>query len=280
MCVLASSAAWAESEEEISADEEEEVEVEVREPAKPRRKVKNEIYFRAGVAHVEPNIKSGGVTLEPAGIVKLAAPMEPVKGGIEAESANIFAATIGFAPAVFGGYVAIETIIGVPKKAKLRARGDLANMSLAPSAAGIPTGIPALGSELGEATAVPPMMTIVGRAPALGPIRFYAGAGASVLFIRDARVTNKVLTEVATPKLEISPAVGFVGQVGVDVHLFGRFYARLDFKKLWFGKSESRITNVHVKTTIPLLETVHVGSVKSETQATPTIVQLGIGATF
>ena len=252
---------------------------------KPRKKTKRrsetEIYFRAGIAHVEPRIASSGLQLEPVGIIKLATPTEPVAGGIETDPTNIFAAIIGVAPSWFDGYIAIETIIGVPKKAKLRAKGDLANKSLAPTALDlVPTGVPPLGEELGEASAVPPMVTVVLRTPKLGPVRAYVGAGASVLFVRDAKITNKVLTEVATPKLEIDPAFGFVAQAGIDVQIYKRFYARLDVKEMWFEKSESRISNIHVRTQIPFLETVDVGSARSEVQANPIIVQFGIGARF
>jgi len=258
-----------------------EEEVTVRKKSKKRSRVGNEFYFRAGIAHVDARIKSGGLQLEPVGIVKLAAPMGPTNGEIVTDPTNIFAAIIGFAPAFAGGYLAVETIIGVPKKAKLRAKGDLANKSLAPTALDlVPTGIPPLGEELAEASAVPPMLTVVARSPKLGPVRVYAGAGLSVLFVTDAKVTNKVLTEVATPKIEVDPTVGFVAQAGIDVQIYSRFYARLDFKELWFQPTETRISNIHVKTTIPLLETVEVGSGKSTSTANPIIVQLGIGASF
>jgi outer membrane protein W len=252
--------------------------------AKPKampKKPRNELYFRAGVAHVEPRIASGGLELRPTGLASLAAMTEPVAGGIESQPANIIAGIIGFAPAAFGGRIAFETLVGIPQPTKLRAVGDLADKSLAPTAAGIiPTGIPALGPELGEAKAVPPMLTVVLRLPSLGPIRPYIGAGASVLFVTDARITNAVLTEVATPRLEITPAFGVVAQAGIDVHLTGRFYARLDLKELWFQEAESRITNLHVATTIPMLETVEVGSAVSTVRANPIIVQAGVGVTF
>lgn len=254
-----------------------------REPSKPRPRAARETewFFRAGIAHVEPRIASGGMQIEPAGITRLV-PMPPVKGGIETSPTNVFTAILGVAPATFRGYLAFETLIGIPKSAKLRATGDLANMSLAPTALDVvPTGIPPLGSELGEASAAPLMVTAVARTPPIGGlVRAYIGGGPSVLIVRNARVTNPVLTEVATPKIEISPAVGFVGQVGVDVQLYKRAYARLDIKEMWFQESESRISNIHVKTTIPLLDTVDVGAATSRVRANPLVVQFGIGASF
>jgi outer membrane protein W len=249
--------------------------------AKAKKKApRNEFYFRAGMAHVQPRIKSGGLELQPTGLAGLAANPEPPKGGLESQSSNIISGIIGFAPKVFGGHVAFETLVGIPQATPLRAQGELATKSLAPTALGIiPTGIPPLGEEIGEAKAVPPMLTVVFRLPALGPVRPYVGAGASVLFV-EGKITNAVLTEVATPKLTVSPAAGFVAQAGIDVHLKGRFYARLDLKELWFQESQSTISNIHVATTIPMLETVEVGSAKTTVQANPIIVQAGIGVTF
>ena len=250
--------------------------------AKPKKHAREErFYFRAGLSHVQPGISSSGMTLEPEGIARLATPTEPVQGSVKSDPTNVLTAIIGYAPRTFRGYVGFETIIGVAKKAKLKATGDLANKSLAPTALDlVPTGIPPLGEELGEASAAPLMLTIVGRAPALGPARFYAGGGGAVLFVLDAKVTNPVLTEVATPKLDIAPSLGVVAQAGVDVHIVDRFYARLDFKELWFQAAETRISNIRVKTTIPLLETVNVGSAKSESKANPKIFSIGVGASF
>lgn len=241
--------------------------------------VHNELYFRAGMAFVDPRITSSGLQLETSALASIAAGAPP-QGGIATTQSNIYAGIIGFAPAAFGGHVAFETIVGIPQKTKFLATGDLATMSLAPSALGVPTGIKPLGSELGEAETVPPMLTAVARLPSLGPITPYAGIGASVLFVTNAKITNAVLTEVATPKLEVSPVAGFVAQAGLDIHLSGRFFARLDVKELWFQTSETTISNIRVHTTIPLLETVNVGSAKTEVTANPILFQAGLGANF
>lgn len=240
-----------------------------------------ELYFRAGVAFVRPGITSSGMTLEPVGLARLATPMGPVQGGVESSPSTVATAILGIAPGALRGYVALETIIGIPQKTQLKAYGDLATMSLAPTALDlIPTGVPPLGTELGEASAVPLMLTALFRPPALGPLRAYVGGGASVLFVTGAKITNPVLTEVATPKLEISPSLGVVAQAGIDLHLFGSIYARVDYKMMWFEPAETRISNIHVRTDIPLLETVHVGSARSTATANPRIIQIGIGANF
>jgi outer membrane protein W len=262
----------------------EEVDVVVVKAAKPRpqpRRHRNELYIVAGVAHVDARVASGGLQLDPTGLASIAAMPGPVGGSVVSDPSNLIAGMIGFAPAALRGHVAFETVIGIPKTTQLRATGDLATKSLAPTALGIiPTGIPPLGEQLGEAKAFPPMVTALFRLPALGPARFYVGGGASVLFITGARITNPVLTEVATPRLDVTPAMGLVGQIGVDVQISRRFSARIDVKEMWFQSSEATISNIRVHTTIPLLETVDVGSAKSELRANPIIVQAGVKASF
>jgi hypothetical protein len=241
---------------------------------------RNEFYVVGGMAHADARVTGGNLTLDASGVASLAAMPGGLQGGIESDPVNAVAGMIGFAPAALHGHVAFETVIGLPASAQLRATGDLANKSLAPTALGfVQTGIPPLGEQLGEATAIPLMVTAVVRSPRLGPLRFYAGGGPSLLFT-DAKITNAVLTQVGTPTIDVSPAFGVVAQAGVDVHLFGRFSARLDLKEAWYQTSEATISNIRVHTTIPLLETVDVGSAHSEFQANPIVVQAGIGASF
>jgi outer membrane protein W len=241
---------------------------------------RNELYFRAGLAYVDPQIKTGGLQLVATPVAQLAANPMSLQGGITSNNDAIFAANVGFSPAVFHNYVAFETVLGIPSSTKFQATGPLATQSLAPTALGaVPTGIPPLGSDLGQATATPIMVTAIGRLP-LGPVTLYAGGGPSILFITNTQITNKVLNEVASPQFAVTPAAGVIAQAGVDVHIWGKIYARVDFKELWFETSTATISNIQVHTTIPLLETVDVGSVKSQFTANPVIYEAGIGATF
>ena len=83
-------------------------------------------------------------------------------------------------------------------------------MSIAPEALGLPTGVPALGSELGEADAAPPIITLVYQYARLGALRPYAGGGLGLMFTYNARATNPVLTEVGESTFSIDPAAGLV----------------------------------------------------------------------
>lgn len=238
-----------------------------------------QFYVRAGYAYMIPQFSAGGFQLEPSPVASIAI-NGPIQGGVTTPAAGTAAAIIGFAPRALGGHVAFETLVGAPAKTHFQATGALATQSLAPTALGIPTGIPALGPNLGEASAIPPMLTVLFRAPALGPFTAYAGGGASVLFVTDAKITNPVLTQVGHPTFSIPPAAGVIAQAGVDARLYKHWYARFDFKEIWYQPVEATISNITVHTTIPLLETVDVGTVKSQVAANPIVLQAGIGADF
>ena len=248
--------------------------------AAPRRAERApQFYVRAGYAYMIPQFSAGGFQLVPSPVASIAV-TGPIQGGVTTPAAGTIAAIIGFAPRALGGHVAFETLVGAPAKTEFQATGALATQSLAPTALGIPTGIPALGSQLGEASAVPPMLTVLFRLPALGPFTAYAGGGASVLFVTDATITNPVLTQVGHPTFSIPPALGVIAQAGVDARLYKHWYARFDFKEIWYQPVEATISNITVHTTIPLLETVDVGTVKSQVAANPIVLQAGIGADF
>jgi outer membrane protein W len=171
-------------------------------------------------------------------------------------------------------------MVGVPVNMKIGVTGKLANESLAPDAAGTPTGIPPLGPDLGEATVMPPMVTALFRPLQVGRVSLLVGAGASVLFVYDERVTNPVLTEISVPEMQISHALGWVVQTGIEARLWRRVVARLDAKYISYRASHATIDNIQVRTQLPLLPTVDVGSARMDISAHPVIVQLGVGADF
>ena len=238
------------------------------------------LYVRAGVAHVEWLSDSRELRLSGVdGPASLALMDGPIRGS----GASLDALTI---PAVIAGYtlpvrddrLALETVLGAPIHVTFRATGTLANMSIAPEALGIPTGVPALGSELGEADAAPPIVTAVYRAAGFGPARPYLGLGAAVLITYNARATNPILTEVARPRFQIDPAPGLVLQAGIDVALWRRVSLRADVKYVAFMKAHATVENLEVRTPeLPLLETAKVGSATMDLWVNPLIVQIGVG---
>lgn len=244
---------------------------------------RHRFYVRAGVATVKPFSSSHELELaDISGAASLAVQNGPIAGsGATVDSATIPAVILGYQTTWLHGRLAFETVLGLPFTVKLKATGTLANESIAPMALGIPTGVPALGPDLGEATAAPPMVTAVYKLRDHGLLRPYAGAGVAVLFAYDAHVTNKLLTEVSQPEFTIAPAPGLVLQTGADVHLTSRWYARLDVKFIALMQVRGEVKHVQVRTPeLPLFDTVEVGTAKMNVWVNPLIVQAALGADF
>jgi outer membrane protein W len=246
---------------------------------KPEPK-RHRFYVRGGVAHVAPLASSRELELADVdGAASLAVQNGPIAGsGSSIDSATIAAFTLGYVLPWGHGKLSLETVLGLPFTVKFRATGTLANESIAPTALGIMTGVPALGPDLGEAKAAPPMVTAVYQLGHLGPIRPYVGAGASVLIAYGAKVTNPILIQVRQPEFHVSPAPGLVLQTGAEAKLWKNVYARLDVKFIAFMLARAEVTHIEVKTPeLPLFDTVEVGTAKMSVWVNPLIVQAGIG---
>lgn len=213
------------------------------------------------------------------GPASLAVQNGPIAGsGATVDNALFAALSVGYRLPILNNRLSIETVLGKPPTIKFRATGTLANESLAPSALGIPSGVPALGPELGEATALPPLFTAVYQLRESGVLRPYAGAGLAVLIAMNAKVTNPILTEVSQPDFDISPAPGFVMQAGLDVKLWKKVYARVDVKFIAGMLAKAEVHHTEVRTPlIPLFDTVEVGTAKMSMWVNPLIVQAGVG---
>src|SRR5262249_20076766 len=118
-------------------------------------------YFVAGVTYVDPRLEAQKLQVNTSGLASIVGVTVPTlaDSGVAVDPATIPAGISGYTLPWRDRRLSTETMIGVPMTMKLKATGKLANESLAPMAFGfIPTGIPPLGSELGEANAVPPMI--------------------------------------------------------------------------------------------------------------------------
>lgn len=249
-----------------------------RPAAHPRR-----FYFRAGGAIVKPVTSSRELELADVnGPASLAVQNGPIAGsGATVDSATIPAVIVGYVLPTASRRWSLETVLGVPFTVRFQATGTLANMSIAPTALGIPTGIGPLGPELGEAKAVPPILTAVYQLTDGGLLRPYVGAGASVLFAYDAHVTNPTLTAVNQPDMSISPAPGLVLQGGLDARLWKSVYARLDVKFIALMMARAEVHHIEVKTPgLPLFDNVEVGTAKMNLWVNPFIVQGAVGVDF
>jgi outer membrane protein W len=238
------------------------------------------LYVRAGLLHIAPMTSSRELELSD---VHGPASLAVMDGPIAGSGATLDAITM---PAVIVGYelghrLSLETVLSTPFDVTFRATGTLADMSLAPEVLGLPTGVPALGSELGTAKAAPPVITLVYQLASLGPVRPYAGAGLGVLFTYNARATNPTLTEVDQPTFSIDPAPGLALQLGLDAKLWRRVTARVDVKYIAFMKAHATVEHLRVRTpNIPLFETADVGTATMDMYINPLVVLAGIGVDF
>jgi outer membrane protein W len=253
-----------------------------QEPAEPWWK--RRFYVRGlGVAHVATLEQSREMELADIdGPASLAVSEGPIPGsGAKINSATIFAASLGFRLPVLQDRLSLEVIVGNLFTVEFTATGTLANESIAPTALGIPTGVPALGEQLGRAQAVPLVNTAVYRILDRGVLQPYAGAGLAVLFARKAEITNPVLTEVGQPDFSIDPAPGLVLQAGLDAKVWKNIYARVDVKFIAGMLARANVEHVQVRTpALPLFESAEVGTAKMSVWVNPLIVQAGLGFDF
>ncbi len=237
-------------------------------------------YVRAGAALVKPMASSHEIELaDVSGPASLAVDDGPIAGsGARVESAMIPAAIVGYVLPTASRRWSLETVLGTPFTVKFRATGTLANMSIAPSALGIPTKIAPLGPELGEATALPPLITAVYQLTDRGAVRPFVGAGVSVLFAYDAHVTNPQLVQYGKPDMTIAPAPGIVLQGGLDARIYKSVYARLDVKFIGLMMARAEVHHLTVATPgLPVFEAVEVETAKMNVWVNPFIVQAAIG---
>ncbi len=246
--------------------------------AKPKR-----MYFRAGALHMIPNAKSEEVVITGvSGTASLAVMDGPVAGSsTDIASLTVPAMIVGYRWPTAGGEFAVETILAQPVTLELRAGGTLADESLAPTVLDdIPTGIPALGQELGTTKAVPPTVTAVYRRALGAHFHPYVGAGASYLFTYGSEITNPVLTEVSPPALHIENGWSAVAQAGLDVRL-GRLAVTFDVKYMTGFHIRGTLTDIYVRSAaFPLYDAVHVGDATLDVKASPLIFQAGAGMDF
>jgi outer membrane protein W len=246
----------------------------------PRRPA---LYFRLGGALIRPISSSRKLELADVhGAASLAVQNGPIAGsGATVSSAVTVASIIGYVLPTASRRWSIEALPGAPFTVKFRATGTLATTSLAPMALGIPTGIQPLGTELGEAQALPVVLTATYRLIDHRYIWPYLGIGPSVLFARNARVTNPILTQVNQPEMSVDPAPGLVLQGGLDARLTRSIYARIDVKFVAFMLARAEVKNLNVKTPgLPLFDSVDVGTARMSVWVNPFIVQACVGADF
>ena len=238
------------------------------------------LYVRAGYVHFSPRARSHELVLSnvhgPASLVIMDGPI--AGSGTTIDDLSTVAVVIGY---TLTDRWSLETIVGPPLHAQFRATGTLANMSIGPTALGEPTGVPALGPQLGESDALPPQLIAIFHPVELGPVRPYVGAGVTAMFLRNAHATNPVLTEVATPVFHIDPSYGVLFDAGIDARVWRRLTARLDIKYALLSTTHARVEHIVVATPdLPLFQQADVGTANMDITMRPIVVQLATGWDF
>lgn len=238
-------------------------------------------YVRAGALFLDPIPQSGPVVLSNvAGPARLALSNGPVAGsGVSVGNALMPAATIGYR--VWDQFT-VETILAPPITLQMKATGTLASQPLATTALGnLPTGVPALGPNLGQTKALPPVVTATYRFLPSWPVHPYLGVGASYMISYDTQVTNPVLTSVHPVSLNLPPVWGWVVQVGADIHIWQGLFVTLDAKYIGGLNMTIAMDNLDAKVPgLPLYGTVHLGDATVHTSIDPLAFQAGVGWNF
>jgi outer membrane protein W len=241
----------------------------------------NGFYFRAGGLYLLPASSSGPVTLSNVtGNARLALDNGPIAGsGSGVGSAFLPAVTVGY---TFWDQFSVETIIAVPPTLQLTATGTMATQPLAPYALGnLPTGVAALGANLGQTKVLPPVLTVTYKFLPEFPVRPYVGLGGSILYSYDTQITNPVLTAVHPVTLNLPAKAGFVVQGGLDVKIWRQLFFTLDAKYIAGMDLDVTMTNLDVKVPgLPLYGQVHVGDASVHVSVNPFVFQAGAGWNF
>ncbi len=215
-----------------------------------------------------------------AGPAQLALSNGPVAGsGVSVGDALMPAATIGYR--VWDQFT-LETILAPPITLDMVATGTLATQPLAPTALGnLPTGVPALGTHLGQTKALPPVLTATYRFLPDWPVRPYLGAGVSYMISYDTQITNPVLTSVHPVSLNLPPAWGWVVQAGLDLHLWSGLFLTLDAKYIGGLNLDVEMDHLDARVPgLPLYGTVHLGDATVHLSVNPLVFQGGVGWNF
>lgn len=241
-------------------------------------------YFRAGYTLLAPDSSSTAISLsDVGGPADLAVDNGPIRGsGATVEAVDFPSAIVGWRLPWGDGNWAVETILALPLTVEFKTDGTLVNQSIAEYALGnIPTGVPPLGEEFGEAKVLPPVVTLVYRFLPGSSLRPYVGAGMAYMFSYDAEVTNPVLTAVSRPTLEIDPAFGFALQGGVEWNVHGNWWVNADVKFIGGLEAAATVKDIWVEVPdLPLYDVARVGNASVDVTVDPWVYHIGIGFDF
>lgn len=234
------------------------------------------LYVRGVVAgDAEPQISTHSLQLDASPVASAAGAGGALAGGVRVNGSSSLTAIIGYEAPSLPWRLSIEALIGAPSRLNFEATGRLATDSLANSA-----NVPPLGPRLGYAAMTAPAVTVLVKPVRWESVTLFAGVGASMLLVYDEKVTNSVLTAVADPKLTIQSSLGAVAQTGLEAEVWNSVVVRLDARYIAYRDARATIGNIQVRTSLPELPTVEVGSARVDVSVRVFVFQCGIGVDF
>ncbi len=240
-------------------------------------------YVKPGATMIDARLSSGELVL--GGLddtAQLALEPGPVAGSGVRDSGSVtrVSATLGWRLPWGDRRWAVETVLAPPFTFEFEATGTLANESLAPDAGGIPTGVPPLGRELGETDLLPPVVTLVYAPWPDSRVSPYAGAGVVYIFSYNSRLTNRALTESASPELRIDNVFSYVLQLGLDVAITERLFVNVDYKYVGRVRPRARIRGIGLSSNVELFDPIEVERADMRLEMNPHVLGASLGWRF
>ncbi len=240
-------------------------------------------YVKAGFTIIAPDVDSGPLEfydLNPT--AQLALDPGPYAGtGTDVSTEWNPSLTIGYILPWGDRHWSVETILAPPFEFEFYATGRARHEPLASHTRGgnVETNIPALGKNLGKTMMLPPTVTLVYSFFPNAIYRPYVGVGASYVFSYDEEITNREMTRIAEPDIEVTDKLAWVLQVGIDIDLYKNFFSSLDLKYVGGAKVEAEVTDIWLRTDEPL-ENAYIGKSIVEQELNPWVLQLNLGFRF
>ncbi len=246
--------------------------------------IEDRFYFRAGTTYFDPGLDTEPVELtELSEIADLAINSGPIAGSdVSGEPLFLLSSIVGYRFPKWNEKWSVELLLGLPITVELKSEGSLADTPLVTNVVGtLPTGVPALGEELGETKVLPIVTTMVYRFRETKSLRPYLGAGPIYFLPFDSEITNEVLTEVADPVLEIDDKLGLVFQGGIDYNFHKNWWLAFDVKYILIPGVEAVLDEIFLKIPgLPQYDYVRVGDAEITTDIKPLVIHFGVGFDF
>ncbi len=255
--------------------------------------ISNNLYIRLGVGYLDYQGDSTNLRVENAqGLAAQA--FGPGQSDLAGTGSGLGdktfpSGTIGIYVPWTGRHLATEVTIAAPIKLDFQVTGRAIDESVAPEALQgndpgntIPTGVPALGENIGTLKTFPPNISFVYRPWVETRVRPFIGLGVMYLYTYDTDVSNDVLNSVNEPTLYLSKPLACTAKAGVDINLTDRLFLSAEAQYIGCATVKAELNNIKVDA--PNLSgqfgDIDVGTVSSENDFEAVLYQISLGLRF